>query len=164
MRVSQIFRISLSLTVVGVGLFASAGLTATRSSAYRNAVIEEGHFSPVMARIKLRNGDSRTVDFKGVGCEVSMCSRVRIQSRAKDSMVNTDTWLDSIVAIKDITSADALFVFKDGTARRLPVVSGNRFLYFANERMDMGKLQSVEFPGGLSPGSRQTVKTLLSVR
>jgi hypothetical protein len=147
-------------------LFASAGLTATRSAAYhdRNAVIESGHYSPGLARITLRNGDSRTVGFKGVGCEVSMCSRVRIQSRAKGSMVHSDTWLDSIVAIKDITSADALFVFKDGTTRRLAVVTGNRILYFADERLDMGKLQSVEFLGGLSSGPRQIVKTLFSVR
>jgi len=60
-------------------------------------------------------------------------------------MVVTNTWLDSIASIKDITSQDALFTFKDGPARRLQVVSGNRFLYFANGKMEIGKFKSVEF-------------------
>jgi hypothetical protein len=60
-------------------------------------------------------------------------------------MVRTDTWLDSVASIKHITSQGALFTFKDGTARRLPVIPGNRFLYFANGKMEMGKFESVEF-------------------
>jgi hypothetical protein len=36
-------------------------------------------------------------------------------------MVRTDTWLDSVASIRHITSQGALFTFKDGTARRLPV-------------------------------------------
>jgi hypothetical protein len=146
--VHKLFPIALSLSVLGVGFFASAGLTAPpRHLEFhrRNAVSEQGHFSPVMARVTWRNGDSRTVSFEGVGCEISMCSRVRIQSRLQGSIVVTNTWLDSITSIRDITSQDALFTFKDGTARRLPVVSGNRFLYFANGKMEMGKFKSVEF-------------------
>jgi hypothetical protein len=147
-RVSKIFPISLSLSVVGVGFFASAGLTAPpRSLAFRwrKAVSERGHFSPTMAKVTWPNGDSRTLSFEGVGCEISMCSRVRIQSKVKGSMVRTDTWLDSVASIKHITSQGALFTFKDGTARRLPVIPGNRFLYFANGKMEMGKFESVEF-------------------
>jgi hypothetical protein len=60
-------------------------------------------------------------------------------------VVATDTWLDSVASIKDITSQDALFTFKDGTARRLPVISGNRFLYFANGKIEMGKLKRSSF-------------------
>jgi hypothetical protein len=147
-RLHKLFPISLSLSVVGVGFLASAGLTAPQRSLvfhWRNAVTEQGHFSPVMAKVTWPNGDSRTLSFEGVGCEISMCSRVRIQSRPKGSMVVSNTWLDAIASIKDITSQDALFIFKDGTARRLPVVSGNRFLYFASGKMEMGKFKSVEF-------------------
>jgi hypothetical protein len=70
------FPISLFLSVVGVGFFASAGLTAPpRSLAFRwrKAVSERGHFSPAMAKVTWPNGDSRTLSFEGVGCEISMC-------------------------------------------------------------------------------------------
>src|SRR5215469_14932202 len=53
-RMQKFFPISLSLGLVGVGLFASAGLTApphNRAFHRRNTVSEEGHFSPVMAKV-----------------------------------------------------------------------------------------------------------------
>jgi hypothetical protein len=74
-----------------------------------------------------------------------MCSRVRIQSKVKDSTAVNTTWLDSVAAIRDITDQDALFVFKDGTVSRLQILSGNRYLYFANGRAEIGKFESVEF-------------------
>ena len=96
-------------------------------------------------RVIWPNGESRTLSFKGVGCAMNMCSRVRIQSKIKDSLGVSDTWLDSVASIRDITNQDALFILKDGTSRRLPVISGNRFLYFANGKSEMGKFKSVEF-------------------
>jgi hypothetical protein len=63
----------------------------------------------------------------------------------KDSTAVNSTWLDSVALIKDITDQDALFVFKDGTVSRLPIISGNRYLYFANGRAEIGKFESVEF-------------------
>ena len=131
----------LILSVVGVGFLASAGLTTLPP---RNPE-EKGHSSPALAKVTWPNGDSRTLSFKGVGCAISMCSRVRIQSKVKDSLAVSDTWLDSVASIKDINSRDALFTFRDGTARRLPIISGNRFLYFGSGKTEMGKFKSVEF-------------------
>jgi len=66
----------------------------------------------------------------------------------------TNTWLDTIAAIKDITSDGALFVLKNGTSRRLSVVHDNRFIYFADQqgaekKIDLAGIQSIEF---LAPG------------
>lgn len=130
------------LSVVGVGFLASAGLN---SISQPRTLAERMHSSPAMARVTWPNGISRTLSFEGVGCASSMCSRVRIQSRAKNSLSVDDTWLETVASIRDITGQDALFLFKDGTARRLPILSGNRFLYFANRKAEMGKFESVEF-------------------
>jgi hypothetical protein len=87
---------------------------------------------------------------EGVGCSASICSRTVIKSNAgSDSLVKT--WLDSIAAIRDTTASDALFVLKDGTARRLSLVTDFRVLYLANrlggtEKLDLAKVKSVEFP------------------
>ena len=85
----------------------------------------------------------------GVGCAASICSRTVIKSKT-DREPLVKTWLDSIAAIRDTTASDALFVLKDGTARRLSFVTDFRVLYLANrlggtEKLDLAKLKSVEF-------------------
>jgi hypothetical protein len=71
---------------------------------------------------------------------------VAIKSTVKsDSLSDTSTWLDSVAAIKDATPHDALFVFKDGTERRLAVIPGNRYLYVANGKAELSSVKSVEF-------------------
>jgi len=82
-----------------------------------------------------------------------MCSRVFIRSKSENG-VPQRTWFDSIASIKDATAADALFVMKDGTERRLPFVPGYRVLYVSNrigltEKLDLAKIRSIEF---LDPG------------
>jgi hypothetical protein len=129
------------LGVVGIGFLASAGLTSPPPG----SLAERAHSSPVMAKITWPNGYSRTLSFEGVGCADSMCSRVRIQSMVQNSLAVENTWLDSVASITAITGEDALFTFKDGTARRLQIVAGNRFLYFAEGKTEMGKFESVEF-------------------
>ena len=128
-------------SVVGVGFLGSAG----RSSLPRPSLGDRDHYSPGLVRATWPNGESCTLSFKGVGCAMNMCSRVRIQSKIKDSLGVSDTWLDSVASIKDITNQDALLILKDGASRRLPAISGNRFLYFANGKSEMGKFESVEF-------------------
>jgi len=128
-------------SVVGAGFLGSAG----RSSLPRPSLGDRDHYSPGLVRVTWPNGESRTLSFKGVGCAMNMCSRVRIQSKIKDSLGVSDTWLDSVASVRHITNQDALFILKDGTSRRLPVISGNRFLYFANGKSEMGKFESVEF-------------------
>ena len=107
------------------------------------------HLSGLMAKITLPDGASRTIKLEGVGCPVGMCSRVVIKGKAEgDSLVST--WLDTIAAIQDTTEVDALFVLKDGTARRLSLVHDFRVLYIANrsggtEKLDLANVKSVEF-------------------
>jgi hypothetical protein len=125
----------------------------------------EGHSSNLMARITMPDGASRTVVVQGVGCNVSMCSRVAVRSKGEPDARLTalglhkevKTWLDSIATITDITSHDAFFAFKDGSSsRRLSIIDGNRFLYFTSlyfdfDKIDVAKVQSVEF---LSAGAQ----------
>lgn len=110
--------------------------------------------APLVARMTLANGNSRTVSLEGVGCSEAMCSRVAVRSRPEGDSRVTKTWLNTIAAIKDITSDSALFVLKNGTSRRLAVVHDNRFIYFAGQhgaekKIDLAGIQSIEF---LAPG------------
>jgi hypothetical protein len=102
------------------------------------------------ARITRANGVSQTVTLEGVGCSEALCSRVALRTKADDDPRVTKTWLDTIAAIRDITSKDALFVLKKGTAQRLSVVHDNQFLYFADQRggegkIDLAGVKSIEF-------------------
>jgi hypothetical protein len=109
----------------------------------------QGHLSGLTAKVTMADGTSRTARLEGVGCSATICSRVAITGKAdSDSLVKT--WLDSIAAIRDTTPADALFVLKDGTERRLSFVTDFRVLYLANrlggtEKLDMARIKSVEF-------------------
>jgi hypothetical protein len=119
-----------------------------------------GHWSNLRAKITMPDGSSRSVVVQGVGCIVSTCSRVAVRSTESSARLaafglhkEMNTWLDSLAAIKDITKSDALFVFKDGTTRRLSIVDGNRFFYFANPhfgsgKIDVTKVRSIEFLPG----------------
>jgi hypothetical protein len=107
----------------------------------------------MMARVVSADGTSRTVRLEGWGCTESMCSRVFIRSK-RENGVPLRTWFDSIASIKDATAADALFVMKDGTERRLAFVSDFRVFYVSNrigltEKLDLAKIRSLEF---LDPG------------
>jgi len=82
-----------------------------------------------------------------------MFSRVLIRSK-RENGVPLRTWFDSIASIKDATAADALFVMKDGTERRLAFVPDFRVFYVSNrigltEKLDLAKIRSLEF---LDPG------------
>jgi hypothetical protein len=110
---------------------------------------ENGHASGLMARVTLPDGTRQTVKLQGVGCPISICSRVAMKGKSKDDLL-VSAWLDSMVAIKDITESDALFVKKDGTEQRLSLVKDFRVLYLANrlggaEKLDLTKVKSIEF-------------------
>ena len=149
---SRLGRLILLVTAVGV----LGSVAAAVSASY--LVKGTGHSSNLMAKITMPDGFSRTVVIQGVGCNVSICSRVAVRSKTEASARLTglglhkevSTWLDSLAAIKDITKTDALFVFKDGSARRLSIIDGNRFFYFANAlfgsgKVDVATVRSVEF-------------------
>lgn len=102
------------------------------------------------ARMTRANGTSETITLEGVGCSEAICSRVAVRTKLDDDPRVTKTWLDTIAAIRDITSKDALFVLKSGTTRRLSVVHDNRFLYFSDQRggerkIDLAGIKSIEF-------------------
>lgn len=106
------------------------------------------------ARMTRANGVSQAITLDGVGCSEALCSRVAVRARAVDDPRVTKTWLDTIAAIRDITSKDALFVLKNGTAQRRSVVHENQFLYFADQhggegKIDLAGIKSIEF---LAPG------------
>ena len=137
----KILRIGCVAMVLSIPAFTSGGGSLPSQV--------EGHRSGMMAKIVSADGTTRTVRLQGWGCTESMCSRVFIRSNS-ENRTPLRTWFDSIAAIKDATAADALFVMKDGTERRLPFVSDYRVLYVSNrigltEKLDLAKIQSIEF-------------------
>jgi hypothetical protein len=131
-----------------IGLIVAAGALSTVPGEAKAGRL------PIVARMTLANGSSRTVTLEGVGCSQTMCSRVAVRSKADGDSRVTRTWLDTIAAIKDVTSEDALFVLRNGTTCRLSVIHDNRFLYFADQngvggKIDLAGVKSVEF---LAPG------------
>src|SRR5215469_18972382 len=143
---------------LAAGLLAIASFTpgANRlSPAVSVDQVSATHQSGLMARITMRDGTTRTVKLEGVGCTQSICSRMAIKAKSEsDSVVKT--WFDGLTAIQDTTSRDALFVMKDGTGKRMSLLTDFRVLYLANrlggpERLDLGAVKSVEFvtPAGL---------------
>jgi len=97
----------------------------------------------------MADGSKRVARLEGVGCSASICSRTLIKGRAgRETLVKT--WLDSIAAIKDTTVDDALFLLKDGTERRMYLLTDFRVLYLedplgGSEKLDLAKVKSVEF-------------------
>jgi hypothetical protein len=106
----------------------------------------DGHRSGIMARVVSADGTTRTVKLEGVGCTESMCSRVFIRSMDENG-APVQTWLDSIASIQDATASDALFVMKNGTQRRLALVTDFRVLYVSTPagKLDLAKIRSLEF-------------------
>ena len=150
-------RCSTILLVIATGVL--VGSAATFSAA-RSEDAGFGHSSNLRAKITMTDGSSRSAVIQGVGCIVSMCSRVAVRSTESSARLaafglhkEMTTWLDSLAAIKDVSNRDALFVFKDGSTRRLSIVNGNRFFYFANAhfgsgKIDVTKARSIEFLPG----------------
>ncbi|HEY6346363.1 MAG TPA: hypothetical protein VIY49_33150 [Bryobacteraceae bacterium] len=148
---------STILLVIAIGVLVGGAATF---SAARPVDAGLDHSSNLRAKITVPDGSSRSVTVQGVGCNVSLCSRVAVRSTEPSARLaalglhrDISTWLDSLAAIKDITKSDALFVFKDGSTRRLSIVDGNRFFYFANAhfgsgKIDVMKVRSIEFLPG----------------
>ena len=155
----------LTVVAAAVGFLGLVGATSfAQLPNHPTITAEEGDLPPLMARINLPNGATRTVVLQGVGCSISICSTHAIGGRAENnSLVNTG--LDTIAAIKETTENDALFVLKNGTQQRLSFVHGmtgahdgrnkqsyTRFLYLANHygieaKIDLADVKSVEFLG-----------------
>ena len=111
--------------------------------------LSAAHLPGMVARVTQPNGSARTVTMDGVGCSMSICSRVVIKGKdASGKLVGTP--LDSIASINVATKDMAVLMMKDGTERHLALVPDFRVLYVTdrsgvNERIDMAKIRSVEF-------------------
>jgi hypothetical protein len=116
---------------------------------------EEGHISPLIAKITYPDGENRTVMARGIGHHSSYFLTHQFKGIGKAG-ANVTLWLDNIATIKDTTDRAAVFVMKDGKQRELEY--GNlgysegpsRFLYIGNEDdggevIDLQKLKSVDF-------------------
>jgi hypothetical protein len=104
-----------------------------------------GPVSPLTARLTSLNGTSRAILLDGVGCSVSMCSRVFIRGKAKDGS-QEQILLNTIASIKD----GNVFTLKNGSERHLSLVPDFRVLYLTNpdgrvEKIDLTKTKSIEF-------------------
>jgi hypothetical protein len=146
---TNIFRVaSLSAGLLAIASFTS-GANGSSQTISVDQVSANRHLSGLMARITMRDGTTRTIKLEGVGCTRSICSRTVIKAKSEsDSMVKT--WFDGLAGIQDTTSRDALFVMRDGTSKRMSLLTDFRVLYFANrfgrpERLDLGAVKSVEF-------------------
>jgi hypothetical protein len=138
---------TLRLIFVATWLVAPAAFTMRGAS--EPPAVEQGHRSGMTAKVTLTDGVTRTVKLEGVGCSVSLCSRTAISGRAEhDSIIKT--WFDTVAEIRDTTDLDALFVMKDGTQRRMGLMTDFRVVYLASpagaaEKVDLSKIKSIEF-------------------
>jgi len=103
-------------------------------------------------KVTLVNGETHTITLEGVGCSERLCSRITVAARAIGDPRIERIPLDTIAAVTGITPDCALFVFKDGTKRRLSVIPDNQVFYTSNAahaaaRIDLARVQSVEFVG-----------------
>jgi hypothetical protein len=109
----------------------------------------QGYLSGLATEVTRRDGTTRVVKIDGVGCSASICSRTLIKGKTDPESV-VKTWLDSISAIRETTSTDALFVLKGGSRRRFSFMGDFRVLHLEtrlgiSERLDLALIKSVEF-------------------
>jgi hypothetical protein len=137
--------LSLGPRIVGVVcLVASAGVASITPNDY------QGHRSSLRAKVTMADGTARSITIQGVGCTISMCSRVRARDIQADSV-----WLDGLASVREIShDADgpvkAVLKFRDGAERQASIVAGNRVLYVAGrfgstEKLDLGRVSRIDF-------------------
>jgi hypothetical protein len=117
------------------------GMSADQRSATR-------HATDLTARVTMPDGTTEMLTIDGFGCSVALCSKAFIRAKADRSSAET-IWIDTIGEIKDIAHDGALFVMKDGTARRLSFVSDFRVIYVRGpnsktKKLDLSKVRSLQ--------------------
>lgn len=98
----------------------------------------------------MTDGRVRSIVLQGVGCNVSMCSRVAIEDVKLDRM-----WLDGLTSIREISHGSAGPVtvtlgFKNGVHTRESIAADNRVLYIegrfgSSEKLDIAGLSRIDF-------------------
>jgi hypothetical protein len=139
----------------GLCLFVVAAIAgvvqATSVNSIRTPLLDDdGHRSSLPIRITMLNGIERTVTLEGVGCPVSMCSRVRVRNTRANNV-----WLDGVASVSGIQNGasgtvKAIFNFKSGEQGQESVVSGNRVLYVKDgrgrrEKLDLADVRRISF-------------------
>jgi hypothetical protein len=133
-------------------------IALTRGGATLLPEAEQGHESGLFAVVTMTDGTIQTVKVEGVGCTVSMCSRTRIEVKNERNSLER-VWLDSISVIRETSGSSALFLMKDGTQRRLSLLTGFRVLYLGSgpglpAKLDLGKVRSLQFNSTTPPIER----------
>lgn len=124
---------------------------ATSVNSIRTPLLDDnGHRSSLPIRVTMLNGIERTVTLEGVGCPVSMCSRVRVRNTKANNV-----WLDGVASVSGIQNGGlgtvkAIFNFKSGEQDQESVVSGNRVLYVKDglgrrEKLDLADVSQILF-------------------
>ena len=115
----------------------------------RSAHVEQGHASTFNVRITLPDGSTRTAELDGVGCSISVCSRIAIAGIGERGN-QVRLWLDGISSITNSGPHAVVLVLKNRTQQRLSLVRDFRVLYVTNSRgaaqkLDLTTIQSLEF-------------------
>ena len=109
---------------------------------------EPGSDTGQNVKLTFHDGTVRTATLQGVGCPMTICSRIAVQGATDDHTILRQGFHD-LAAIRDITRHDALFVEKNGDSRRLTLLYDFRVLYLGDEpgKVDLATVKSVEFTG-----------------
>jgi hypothetical protein len=137
-----------SLWVVGVA--AIGGLGHATSANSTPLPDDNGHRSSLPIRVTKLNGVEKTVTLEGVGCPLSMCSRVRVRNTTA-----ANVWLDGVASVSSIRdtasgAVKAIFTLKNGEKSQESVVAGNRVLYVKDghgqhEKLDLTNISQISF-------------------
>lgn len=142
---------TIRIGCIVIGLLGPAAFTTVKGASSSAKFVDDGqgHLTGLTARITMRDGEVRTVKLDGVGCAKAICSRTAIKGRVGDD-TEVRTWLDSLAAIRVTNDHEARFVSRDGTSRRMSLVTDFRVLYLADRlggsrKLDLAKVGSIEF-------------------
>jgi hypothetical protein len=129
--------------IVVLCLIAGTGLANTPHNDAR-------HRSSLRAKVTMADGTIHRITLHGVGCQESICSRVR----ARDTKAG-DVWLDGVASIRDISHepagpVTAVFRFKDGGERQTSIIKWHRVLYIEGrwgltQTLDLARLTRLDF-------------------
>lgn len=140
----RLFTVAATVAVVvGLGNASLASISQQRE--------QQSHRSLLHAKITLADGADRALALEGVGCNVSMCSRVAIRTTKVDSV-----WLDGLASVTGIAASDsagpvkAIFHFGNGAEREASITGENRVLYLQGrfgrtEKLDLGGVVKIDF-------------------
>ena len=148
MKILKLRTVVVSLCLIFSLTFAMDAISDTLKHGRPKPQSAERHASRLMARVTLPDGRFQTVTLDGFGCSAAICSRVFVEGRT-DNGSAAKIWIDVLSAIRDITADSALFVMKDGTQRRLSLITDFRVLYLQEgiakpQKLDLSKIQALQ--------------------